>query len=71
MFFGKERLNSWITEGMILSYISSMSDHKLIRILIKNFSESVKHIIQNPWNLSNLNILKVLIGQIQEILYHF
>lgn len=57
-FFGKERLNSWITEGMILSYISSMSDHKLIRILIKNFSESVKHIIQNPWNLSNLNIFK-------------
>lgn len=57
-FFGKEKLNSWISEGMILSYISSMSDHKLIRILIKNFSQSVKEMIKNPWNFSNLNIFK-------------
>ncbi|RCK57817.1 hypothetical protein Cantr_06104 [Candida viswanathii] len=57
-FFGKEKLNSWITEAMIFSYISSMSDHMLVRVLAKNFIEGVKQATKNPWSFSILNLIK-------------
>ena len=76
-FIGKEqdnKVNSLLTETMLLSYISSIGDHKLLKSLIKNISYQILNVIKTPSNILNILIgriyLKILIGMIQEILYH-
>ena len=76
-FIGKEqdnKVNSLLTETMLLSYISSIGDHKLLKSLIKNISHQILNVIKTPSNILNILIgriyLKILIGMIQEILYH-
>jgi len=56
-FIGKEqdnKVNSLLTETMLLSYISSIGDHKLLKSLIKNISHQILNVIKTPSNILNI-----------------
>lgn len=54
-FMGKDKFNSILTETMLLSYISSIGDHKLLKSLIKNFSQQFINLFKTPWDFSNIS----------------
>ena len=48
------KVNSLLTETMLLSYISSIGDHKLLKSLIKNISHQILNVIKTPSNILNI-----------------